>query len=94
MEREDIDLAGQVAVVTGSGRGLGLAFARALGEFGATILVAGDIPGRTRTLALAIYGHVQLCEDAQAYRLLTISVAVTFAALWSAEWFLRRRERG
>jgi molybdate transport system permease protein len=68
-----------------------LAFARALGEFGATILVAGDIPGRTRTLALAIYGHVQLGEDAQAYRLLLVSVLIAFAALWTSEWFLRRR---
>ncbi len=68
-----------------------LAFARALGEFGATILVAGDIPGRTRTLALAIYGHVQLGEDAQAYRLLLISVVIAFSALWISEWFLRRR---
>lgn len=69
-----------------------LAFARALGEFGATIMVAGNIPGRTRTLALAIYGHVQLGEDAPAYRLLAVSVAVAFAALWTSEWFLRRRE--
>ena len=69
-----------------------LAFARALGEFGATIVVAGDIPGRTRTLALAIYGHIQLGEDGAAYRLLAISTAIAFAALWTSEWFLRRRE--
>jgi molybdate transport system permease protein len=69
-----------------------LAFARALGEFGATIVVAGDIPGRTRTLALAIYGHIQLGEDTAAYRLLAVSAAIAFAALWTSEWFLRRRE--
>ena len=59
--------------------GVLLAFARALGEFGATILVAGNIPGRTTTLALAIYSHVQLGEDGAAYRLLAISVVVAFS---------------
>ena len=67
-----------------------LAFARALGEFGATILVAGNIPGRTSTLSLAIYNFVQLGKDADAFRLLAVSVAVAFAAVWSSEWFLRR----
>jgi len=68
-----------------------LAFARALGEFGATILVAGNIPGRTTTLSLAIYQLVQLGHDADAYRLLAISVAVAFAAVWTSERFLRRK---
>jgi molybdate transport system permease protein len=67
-----------------------LAFARALGEFGATILVAGSIPGRTTTLSLAIYQLVQLGKDGEAFRLLAISVAVAFAAVWLSEWFLRR----
>lgn len=67
-----------------------LAFARALGEFGATILVAGNIPGRTSTLSLAIYNFVQLGKDADAFRLLAVSVAVAFAAVWASEWFLRR----
>ncbi len=69
--------------------GVLLAFARALGEFGATILVAGNIPGRTTTLSVAIYQHVQLGEDAAAFRLLAISVAVAFAAVFSAELFFR-----
>ena len=68
-----------------------LAFARALGEFGATILVAGNIPGRTTTLSLAIYQLVQLGQDEDAFRLLAISVAVAFAAVWLSEWFLRGR---
>lgn len=67
-----------------------LAFARALGEFGATILVAGNIPGRTSTLSLAIYNFVQLGKDADAFRLLAVSVAVAFVAVWASEWFLRR----
>lgn len=68
-----------------------LAFARALGEFGATILVAGNIPGRTTTLSLAIYQFVQLGQDEDAYRLLAVAVAVAFAAVWLSEWFLRGR---
>ena len=57
----------------GLAAGLILAFARALGEFGATIMVAGNIPGETSTLSLAIYQAVQLGEDSRAYRLLGIS---------------------
>ena len=54
--------------------GMLLAFARAIGEFGATILVAGNIPGRTTTLSLAIYNLVQLGRDGEAFRLLGIAV--------------------
>ena len=68
-----------------------LAFARALGEFGATIMVAGYIPGKTATLALSIYHLVQLGRDAEALGLLAISVAIAFGAVWTSEWFLRRR---
>ena len=71
--------------------GMLLAFARAVGEFGATILVAGNIPGRTSTLSLAIYNLVQLGRDAEAYRLLGVAVLVAFAAVWTTEAFLRRR---
>ncbi len=68
-----------------------LAFARALGEFGATILVAGSIPGRTTTLSLSIYQAVQLGKDTDAWRLLAVSVVIAFLAVWMSEWFLRRR---
>lgn len=68
-----------------------LAFARALGEFGATIMVAGNIPGRTRTLAVAIYGYAETGQDAAAARLLIISVAVAFVALWFSNRLLRDR---
>src|SRR5215216_6249451 len=61
-----------------------LAFARALGEFGATIIVAGSIPGATRTLAVAIYGYAETGQDAQAFALLLVSIAIAFAALWTA----------
>ena len=66
-----------------------LAFSRALGEFGATILLAGNIPGETRTLSLAIYSFVQLGNDADAYSLLAITVALAFIFVWSSEWLLR-----
>lgn len=69
-----------------------LAFARALGEFGATIMVAGNIPGRTSTLSLSIFQHVQLGEDREAFRLLAVAVVLAFAAVWSSEWILRRKK--
>lgn len=67
-----------------------LAFARALGEFGATIMVAGYIPGETATLSLSIYHLVQLGRDAEALGLLAVSVVIAFGAVWSSEWYLRR----
>lgn len=69
-----------------------LAFARAIGEFGATIVVAGNIPGRTSTLALAIFDRVQLGKDSEAYRLLLFSVAIAFASIWIAEVAMRKRD--
>ena len=66
-----------------------LAFSRALGEFGATILVAGNIPGKTQTLSLAIFNLVQLGQDRDAYVLLGITVVLAFAFVWSSEWLLR-----
>jgi molybdate transport system permease protein len=68
-----------------------LAFARGLGEFGATIMVAGYLPGKTATLALSIYHFVQLGHDAEALTLLGISVAIAFGAVLFSEWLLRRR---
>jgi molybdate transport system permease protein len=68
-----------------------LAFARALGEFGATIMIAGNIPGQTSTLSLAIYQSVQLGDDDHAFRLLGVSVALAFAAVFISEWLIRRK---
>lgn len=73
--------------------GMLLAFARALGEFGATIMVAGNIPGQTTTVSLAIYQSVQLGRDAHATRLLGVAVAMAFLAVWGGEWLMRRRRR-
>jgi len=72
--------------------GMLLAFARALGEFGATIMVAGYMPGRTATISLAIYENVQLGQDAHAFRLLGMSVMLAFAAVWCSDLFLRRKK--
>jgi molybdate transport system permease protein len=68
-----------------------LAFARALGEFGATIVVAGSIPGVTRTLAVAIYTGAETGHDAEAVTLLVISAAIAFAALWASNRLVERR---
>src|SRR6185503_570091 len=62
-----------------------LAFARALGEFGATIMVAGFIPGQTATLAVSIYHLVQLGRDGEALMLLTVSVLLALGAVWVSE---------
>lgn len=67
-----------------------LAFARALGEFGATILVAGNIPGKTATLSLSIYQFIQLGKDAEAFQLLALSVFLSFIAVGASQWFLKR----
>jgi molybdate transport system permease protein len=66
------------AVVSGAVLG----FARALGEFGATIMVAGSIPGSTRTLAVAIYSLSEIGRTREAAGLVMISAAIAFAALW------------
>jgi molybdate transport system permease protein len=68
-----------------------LAFSRALGEFGATILVAGSIPGRTQTLALAVFHRTQIGDDSGALRLVAVTVVIAFAAVWTTELLTRRR---
>lgn len=74
--------------------GIVLAFARALGEFGATIAFAASIPGETRTLPLALYAVMQSPgnEDA-AVRLMALSFAIAVAALLAAEGLSRRIAR-
>ncbi len=67
-----------------------LAFARALGEFGATIVVAGSIPGATRTLAVAIYSFTETGQDRQAAVLLVVSASIAFVALWYANRLAER----
>lgn len=62
-----------------------LGFSKSLGEFGATMMVAGQISGKTQTIALAIYQSVQLGDDMTAYRLVFISTILAFVAIWMTE---------
>ena len=71
-----------------------LGFARALGEFGATIMIAGSIPGATRTLAVAIYSFAETGRDREAVMLLAISAAIAFGALWLSTRIASRRGLG
>ncbi|MFM1989366.1 MAG: hypothetical protein RJA99_2323 [Pseudomonadota bacterium] len=72
-----------------------LCFAKALGEFGATITFVSSIPGETRTLPAAIYAATQTPGgDASALRLTLVAVAVSIAALALSEWLARRVRRG
>jgi molybdate transport system permease protein len=70
-----------------------LGFSRALGEFGATIIVAGSIPGRTQTLALAIFSDMQIGHDRAAMTLVAVTVVLAFAAVFTVEILLRKRAR-
>lgn len=64
-----------------------LAFAKAMGEFGATITFVSNIPGQTQTLPSAIYSFLQVPGgDAQAFQLVLIAVAIALAALFLSEW--------
>ncbi len=67
-----------------------LGFARALGEFGATIMIAGSIPGSTRTLAVAIYSLAETGRDRDAAVLVAISAAIAFTALCVSNWISSR----
>jgi len=67
-----------------------LGFARALGEFGATIMIAGSIPGSTRTLAVAIYSFAETGHDREAGTLVAISAAIAFIALAASNWIISR----
>ena len=67
-----------------------LSFARAIGEFGATMMIAGSIPGSTRTLAVAIYSFAETGRDTEAVQLVVVSAALAFAALWLSNWITAR----
>ena len=68
-----------------------LSFARAIGEFGATILVAGNIPGKTTTLSLAIYSLVQLGKYQDAYILVLVAAFLAFGAIFLSEALVRTK---
>jgi molybdate transport system permease protein len=71
--------------------GLVLCFAKALGEFGATITFVSNIPGETQTISAAIYTLTQVPGgDAAAFRLVIVAVVIALVALIASEWFARR----
>ncbi|WP_154659596.1 molybdate ABC transporter permease subunit [Arenimonas composti] len=75
----------------GIAAGMALAFAKALGEFGATITFVSNIPGETRTLALAMHSLMQVPEgEAGIGRLAIVSVVLAVGALLVSEWMVRR----
>ncbi len=71
--------------------GVLLAFARALGEFGATLMVAGSIPGKTQTLSIAVYEAVLAGQDDVANTLVVITSLVCVAVLLIAGWLVPGR---
>jgi molybdate transport system permease protein len=74
-----------------------LAFARALGEFGATIMLAGNIPGKTTTISIAVYSAMAAGDTALANRWVLIDLAISFAAMLVMNFAgggLRRRKSG
>src|SRR5690606_38430624 len=73
--------------------GVLLAFARALGEFGATLMIAGSIPGKTQTLSIAIYEAVQAGNDAMASLLVTITSVTCVIVLWVSSYLLQAGAR-
>ncbi|MGX9189110.1 molybdate ABC transporter permease subunit [Stenotrophomonas sp. Ker107b] len=74
--------------------GLLLAFARSMGEFGATLMVAGSIPGRTQTLSIAIYEAVQAGQDEKANLLVILTSVVCIVILLAAARLVGGRRRG
>jgi molybdate transport system permease protein len=71
--------------------GMVLAFAKALGEFGATITFVSNIPGETQTISAAIYTYTQVPGgDVPALRLVVVAIVIALAALVVSEWFARR----
>lgn len=74
--------------------GFVLAFARSLGEFGATMTFAGNIAGETRTLPLAIYAKMQVPgQESETFYLVGISVLISFAAIIGSEYFYQKNKK-
>lgn len=68
-----------------------LAFARAVGDFGVTLMVAGDIPGKTRTASLAIYGAIQAQRDEEAGAMVAVLTALVLGLLYAVGKLTARR---
>jgi molybdate transport system permease protein len=70
-----------------------LGLGRAMGEFGATVIVAGIVPGETETLSLAIFQQIQLGNSTGALQLVGLATVLSFLLVWGTERLLRRRLR-
>jgi molybdate transport system permease protein len=75
----------------GVAAGITLGFARALGDFGVTLMVAGDIPGETQTAALAIYDAIQAGRETEAVGLVALLTSITIVALYFVNRLVGRR---
>jgi molybdate transport system permease protein len=81
-------------IVPGILAGMALSFAKAMGEFGATITFVSNIPGETQTIPSAIYTLIQVPGgEAGALRLTLVSIVISVGALWISEWMARRARR-
>jgi molybdate transport system permease protein len=71
--------------------GVVMAFTRALGEFGATILVAGNIPGYTTTISTSIYNKIMLGKDNEAFSMILVSIMLALCMSFASEILVRPR---
>ena len=84
----------QRVLVLGNGGAGKSTFARAMGEFGATIMLAGNIPGKTQTMALAVYTAVQGGNREEAFQWAVIIVILSAAAILGVNFFERGKNTG
>lgn len=71
-----------------------LAFARALGEFGATIMLAGNLPGKTQTMSIAVYTAMQSGDRQMAYTWVAIIMCISFVTMFLMNYFVTLTARG
>ena len=73
--------------------GIVLSFGRALGEFGATLMLAGNIPGKTQTMSIAIYSAVERGDNRTANVLLVIVLVISFCIMCLYNYFFKGAEK-
>ncbi len=86
-------------IVPGLIAGTILSFARALGEFGATMMLAGNIPGKTQTMSVAVYSAVQSGDSGTAYKWVAVVCTMSFTAMilmnfWNGRQIKKTTKRG
>lgn len=78
---------------SGIAAGAVLTFARALGEFGATIMLAGNLPGKTRTISLAVYASLAAGDNTTAYQWVMVNLAISFIVLALMNFWNAKQEK-